>query len=172
MSDSWRPHGLQPTRLLHPLDFPGKSTGVECHCLLRLHLLQMPKAHLTTHRAWPPADARYVLISSPSLSQTHLFHRPLHWPSCRTVQGGLAEGRVMNKTVMGSAFRALAEDSDSAGTHPPQPLLQVPTSAMSTTTASHPDQPGLLKFSLLPVPPVQRVNTSECVLPPPQQPPR
>ena len=35
MSDSWRPHGLQPTRLLHPWDFPGKSTGVGCHCLLR-----------------------------------------------------------------------------------------------------------------------------------------
>ena len=34
MSDSSRPHGLQPTRLLHPWDFPGKSTGVECHCLL------------------------------------------------------------------------------------------------------------------------------------------
>ena len=32
---SW-PHGLQPTRLLHPWDFPGKSTGVGCHCLLRL----------------------------------------------------------------------------------------------------------------------------------------
>ena len=28
MSDSWRPHGLQPTRLLHPWDFPGNSTGV------------------------------------------------------------------------------------------------------------------------------------------------
>ena len=28
------PHGLQPIRLLHPWDFPGKSTGVECHCLL------------------------------------------------------------------------------------------------------------------------------------------
>ena len=27
-------HGLQPTRLLHPWDFPGKSTGVGCHCLL------------------------------------------------------------------------------------------------------------------------------------------
>ena len=25
------PHGLQPSRLLHPLDFPGKSTGVGCH---------------------------------------------------------------------------------------------------------------------------------------------
>ena len=32
--DSWRPHGLQPTRLLRPWDFPGKSTGVGCHCLL------------------------------------------------------------------------------------------------------------------------------------------
>ena len=29
-------HGLQPTRLLRPWDFPGKSTGVGCHCLLRL----------------------------------------------------------------------------------------------------------------------------------------
>ena len=34
MSNSQRPHGLQPTRLLHPWDFPGKSTGVGCHCLL------------------------------------------------------------------------------------------------------------------------------------------
>ena len=36
MSDSSRSHGLQPTRLLRPWDFPGKSTGVGCHCLLRL----------------------------------------------------------------------------------------------------------------------------------------
>ena len=35
MSDSWRLHGLQPTRLLCPWGFPGKSTGVGCHC--RLH---------------------------------------------------------------------------------------------------------------------------------------
>ena len=35
MSDSLRPHGLQPSRLLHPWDFPGKNTGVGCHCLLR-----------------------------------------------------------------------------------------------------------------------------------------
>ena len=34
VSDSSRPHGLQPTRLLHPWDFPGKSTGVGCHHLL------------------------------------------------------------------------------------------------------------------------------------------
>ena len=36
MSDSQRPHEPQPTRLLCPLDFPGKSTGVGCHCLLSL----------------------------------------------------------------------------------------------------------------------------------------
>ena len=35
VSDSSRPHGLQPIRLLHPWDFPGKSTGVGCHCLLQ-----------------------------------------------------------------------------------------------------------------------------------------
>ena len=28
-----RHHGLQSTRLLHPWDLPGKSTGVDCHCL-------------------------------------------------------------------------------------------------------------------------------------------
>ena len=38
VSDSSQPHGLQPTRLLHPWDFPGKSTGVGCHCLLQLCL--------------------------------------------------------------------------------------------------------------------------------------
>ena len=36
VSDSSRPHGLQPTRLLHPWNFPGKSTRVGCHCLLHL----------------------------------------------------------------------------------------------------------------------------------------
>ena len=36
VSDSSRPHGLQPSRLLRPWDFPGKSTGVGCHCLLQL----------------------------------------------------------------------------------------------------------------------------------------
>ena len=33
VSDPQRSHGLQPSRLLHPWDFPGKSTRVGCHCL-------------------------------------------------------------------------------------------------------------------------------------------
>ena len=36
VSDSLRPHGLQPSRLLHPWDFPVKSTGVGCPCLLNI----------------------------------------------------------------------------------------------------------------------------------------
>ena len=42
VSDSSRPHGLQPTRLLRPWDFLGKSTGVGCHCLLCGSSLMVP----------------------------------------------------------------------------------------------------------------------------------
>ena len=62
VSDSSRPHGLQPTRLLCPWDFPGKSSGVGCHCLLQsysasqfktinssvLSLLYSPNSHIHT----------------------------------------------------------------------------------------------------------------------------
>ena len=48
VSDSLRPHGLEPTRLLHPLDFPGKSTGVGCHCLLRTDSLVTGKFEMSS----------------------------------------------------------------------------------------------------------------------------
>ena len=35
VSDSLQPHGLQPTKLFSPWDFPGKNTGVGCHFLLQ-----------------------------------------------------------------------------------------------------------------------------------------
>ena len=48
-------HGLQPSRLLHPWDFPGKSTGVGCHCLLR-------KIYLDLHKRWKfSTDSSYNL---------------------------------------------------------------------------------------------------------------
>ena len=34
VSDPQQPRGLQPSRLFHPWDSPGKSTGVGCHRLL------------------------------------------------------------------------------------------------------------------------------------------
>ena len=39
VSDPSRPHRLQPTRLFHAWDFPGKTTGVGCHCLLQVYSL-------------------------------------------------------------------------------------------------------------------------------------
>ena len=43
VSNSSRPHRLQPIRLLYPWNSPGKSTGVGCHCLLRQYLLDTSK---------------------------------------------------------------------------------------------------------------------------------
>ena len=37
------PMDRKPTRLLRPWDFPGKSTGVGCHCLLHLKVQGRPK---------------------------------------------------------------------------------------------------------------------------------
>ena len=45
VSNSGRPHGLQPTRL-HPWDFPGKNTGVGCHFLLQFLLQVFTKSLL------------------------------------------------------------------------------------------------------------------------------
>ena len=54
MSDS---HGLQPTRLLWPWDFPGKNTGLGCHCLLRQncysHTLNQECGWHRTNRYYP-----------------------------------------------------------------------------------------------------------------------
>ena len=52
MSKSLQPHGLKPSRLLCPWNFPGKSTGVHCHFLLlgifRTQGLNLP-LHISLH---------------------------------------------------------------------------------------------------------------------------
>ena len=62
--DSSRPHGLQPTRLLCPWDFPGKSTGVGCHCLLH----DQPRQHIKKQRHYfadkVPSSQSYGFSSS------------------------------------------------------------------------------------------------------------
>ena len=35
LSDSFKPHGLEPSRLFCPWDFPDKNSGVGCHVLLQ-----------------------------------------------------------------------------------------------------------------------------------------
>ena len=47
------PHGLQPTRLLCPWNFPGKNNGVGCHLLLQGTL--------------PPPRIEFLSLASPAL---------------------------------------------------------------------------------------------------------
>ena len=43
----------QPTRLLHPWDFPGKTTGVGCHCLLPMDMsLSKLQEFMMDREAW------------------------------------------------------------------------------------------------------------------------
>ena len=60
VSDPQQPHGLQPSRLLHPWDSPGKSTGVGCHCLLPLNCQWMRKG---LHRLGVCQNTGFVSIS-------------------------------------------------------------------------------------------------------------
>ena len=65
VSDPQRPRGLQPSRLLHPGHFPGRSTGVGCHFLLQCVKVKVkslsrvrPSATpwTATHQATPSMD--------------------------------------------------------------------------------------------------------------------
>ena len=73
MSDSMRPRRRQPTRLPRPWDFPGKSTGVGCRCLLWGHALvhyklRPPTPRRHSGRAPMVLDAGFPLESPGELS--------------------------------------------------------------------------------------------------------
>ena len=63
VSDPQWPHGPQLSRLLRPWDFPGKSTGVTCHCLLRLDAF----SHSTTGIASKISFPQFPMFFPPSL---------------------------------------------------------------------------------------------------------
>ena len=56
VSSPQQPHGLQPSRLLHPSDFLGKSTGVRCHwtalCKCDVTDIGYHFVHLKSHYLW------------------------------------------------------------------------------------------------------------------------
>ena len=72
VSDSLRPHGLQPTRLLCPWDFLGKSTGAGCHCLL-LKSLRKTKSDQTNFPPYsdPWQEKRNATNMMPTDSKNH-----------------------------------------------------------------------------------------------------
>ena len=76
MSDSVRPHRLQPSRLPHPWDSPGKNTGVGCH-----FLLQCMKVKSESEVAQSCPTLRDPMDCSPPGSSVHgIFQaRVLEW---------------------------------------------------------------------------------------------
>ena len=71
----WGLYGLWPSRLLCPLDSPGKNTGVDCHALLQGILLTQGWNPLLLHLLhWQAGSLALVPLGKPivrcTLSQT------------------------------------------------------------------------------------------------------
>ena len=76
MPDCLQPHGLQPTSLCCPWDFPGKNTGMSCHCLL---LGIFPTQGLNPHLWWQVNSlplSHHGCPPSPHTPQQSLFSQP------------------------------------------------------------------------------------------------
>ena len=89
MSNSVRPHGLQPTRLRHPWDSPGKNTGVGCHFLLQCMKVksQSEVAHRVRLLATPWAAAHQAPPSMGFSRQEYWRGLPLPSPEKRPTNG-------------------------------------------------------------------------------------
>ena len=86
VSDSLRPRGLRPSRLLCPWDSPGKNTGVGCHFLLQAIFTTqglnpgLPHCGQTLYclsRHGSPHNARDTLNNNMSRSKN--IHRKGRW---------------------------------------------------------------------------------------------
>ena len=76
MSDSVRPHRLQPTRLPRSWDSPGKNTGVGCHFLL--HCMKVKSESEVAQSCPTPSDP--MDCSPPGSSFHGIFQaRVLEW---------------------------------------------------------------------------------------------
>ena len=84
MPDSVRPHGLQPTRLLRPWDFPGKSTGVGCHCLLQKKTPTIPQFKMLWRALCRDLDptAQLCLFLESSVTSRELCWPRENSPNC------------------------------------------------------------------------------------------
>ena len=73
VSNSSHPHGLQPIRLLCPRDFPGKSTGLGCHCLLqwKTREIQMKSGVLTVMCYIDKYSQKYKMLTRRERGKRH-----------------------------------------------------------------------------------------------------
>ena len=110
MSDSLRSHGLQPTRLLCPWDFPGKNIGMGSHALLQgtfltqesnLCLLRLPELagkFFTSSATWE-ALSKCVLVAQSCLTLCNTMDCS---PPGSSVHG-IFQARILEGVAMQSA---------------------------------------------------------------------
>ena len=77
VSDSLQLHGLQPSSLLCPRNFPGKDTGVGCHFLLQEIFLTQGSNPYLLH--WQTDSSPLSQLGSPSAPRGSLYLF-LTWP--------------------------------------------------------------------------------------------
>ena len=80
MSDSLQPHGLQPTRLLRPWDFPGKRTGAGA--IDETVLFAAVWMHLEITRQGKTSIIRYHLHV-----ESEIWHNWTHWQNRNRLTG-------------------------------------------------------------------------------------
>ena len=80
MSNSVRPHRLQPTRLPGPWDSPGKNTGVGCHFLLQCMKVKVKSLSCVWLLATPWTPAYQAPPSMGFSRQEYWSGSPLHSP--------------------------------------------------------------------------------------------
>ena len=76
---------MQPTRLLRPWDFPGKSTGVGCHCLLQGNL--------------PDPGINLASLAFPTLAGKFFTTEPPGKPQCNITQLSKKKKKIMPFTA-------------------------------------------------------------------------
>ena len=116
VSDSLRPRGLQPTRLLRPWDFPGKSTGVGCRCLLRtsLHSVFLSKIKIVVILSICLGhNSSHLAFASHSTSHVHVWVNQwsLERDYCDTLSDVHRSGGISRTTPVFSFWR-WKKDSD------------------------------------------------------------
>ena len=82
VSNSLSSHWLYPLRLLHPWDFPGTSTGPECHFLLQIFPTQGSKQRLLCLCHWREDYLPLRHLGSPACSEYSHISCEVHLCLC------------------------------------------------------------------------------------------
>ena len=96
VSDSVRPCRLQPTRLPHPWDSPGKNTGVGCHFLLQCMKVKSE------------SEAAQSCLTLSDLVDCSLPGSSIHWIfQARVLEWGAIEWLINNRNLFLTVLEAM-----------------------------------------------------------------